>query len=215
MDRKFAIFDMDGTLVDSMAYWCGLGREYLRGQGLDGPTARQVEDMKTMTMEESSAYIAQAYGLSFTPQQIAADMTQRMVRHYRTDVPLKPGVAAYLDKLKADGVRCCVASATDTPLIRDCLTRLGVADRFEFMLSCSDVGAGKSSPLVYLTAARMLGAEPRQVAVFEDALRAVHTARDAGFYVVGVYDAATKGQWPQVAALSDEAMEIMGTSLPR
>ena len=210
MDRKFAIFDMDGTLVDSMRYWCGLAAEYLQTRGLTGPTQAQIEAMKTMTMEESSAYIGREYSLPETPAEIAAGMTARMVEHYRRDVPLKPGVAAYLDKLNANGVQCCVASATDAPLIRDCLTRLGVADKFRFLLSCSDVGAGKSDPLVYLTAARKLGARPGEIAVFEDALRAVQTARTAGFYVVGVYDAAAKNQWQTIAGLCDETMLVMG-----
>ncbi len=204
MDRKFAIFDMDGTLVDSMPFWGNLAAEYLQGRGLPAPTAAQRETMKTMTMTESSAYVVAQFGVPCTPQQAAADMTARMAQHYQEDVPLKPGVREYLETLKAQGVAMCVASATAQPLIRACLSRLGVADLFQFMLSCEDVGEGKSSPKVYLTAAQRLGAAPAETAVYEDALLAVNTARDAGFYVVGVYDESADGQWDEITALTRE-----------
>lgn len=213
MDRNFAIFDMDGTLVDSMPFWGNLAAEYLQDQGLPSPTAAQREAMKTMTMTESSAYIVEQFGVPCTPQQAAADMNARMERHYREDVPLKPGVKEYLQSLQEKGVQMCVASATAQPLIQACLSRLGVADRFRFLLSCEDVGAGKSSPKVYLTAAQRLGAAPAETAVYEDALLAVNTARDAGFYVVGVYDESAADQWAEIEALTKEQIRDY-TALP-
>ncbi len=204
MDRKFAIFDMDGTLVDSMPYWGNLASEFLQDRGLPPPTQAQREAMKTMTVTESSAYLVEAFSLPCTPQQAAAEMNHRMAEHYRSDVPLKPGVREYLMQLKASGVQMCVASATAQPLIEDCLERLGVAELFSFLLSCETVGAGKSRPDVYNTAAQRMGAAPKETAVFEDALLAVNTARAAGYFVVGVYDASGKDQWDEITAHSQE-----------
>ena len=82
----------------------------------------------------------------------------------------------------------CVASATAEPLMEACLSRLGVREDFEFLLSCETVGAGKRQPDVYLESIRRMGAEPSETAVYEDALYAAQTAKEAGFYVVGVYD---------------------------
>ena len=86
----------------------------------------------------------------------------------------------------------CVASATDRHLVSDCLKRLGILPYFEFLISCEEVGRGKDSPRVYEEAARRFGAQPGKIAVYEDALFAARTARQAGFYVVGVYDRGSK-----------------------
>ena len=133
-----------------------------------------------------------------------SQMNDMMDAHYRNDIPLKPGVREYLENLHCQGVRMCVASATAEHLMESCLTRLGVRQYFEFLLSCETVGAGKRSPLVYQEAARRLGAVPGEIAVYEDALYAVQTAKNAGYYVVGVYDDSASGNWQTIANIADE-----------
>ena len=98
----------------------------------------------------------------------------------------------------------CVASATAEPLMEACLSRLGVAHYFQFLLSCETVGAGKSRPDVYFTAAERLGARPEEIAVYEDALYAARTAKEAGFYVVGIYDDSASEHWDELKELADE-----------
>ena len=98
----------------------------------------------------------------------------------------------------------CVASATAEHLMESCLTRLGVRNYFNFLLSCETVGAGKRSPLVYQEAARRLGAVPGDIAVYEDALYAVQTSKAAGFYVLGIYDDGASGIWETIAKIADE-----------
>ena len=102
----------------------------------------------------------------------------------------------------------CVASATAEPLMEACLSRLGVAHYFQFLLSCETVGAGKNRPDVYFAAAERLGAEPEEIAVYEDALYAARTAKEAGFYVVGVYDDSASGHWDELKELADEWMKV-------
>ena len=85
-----------------------------------------------------------------------------------------------------------------------CLTRLGVRDHFDFLLSCETVGAGKRSPLVYHESAGRLGASPSEIAVYEDALYAVQTAKEAGYHVVGVYDESASKNWKTIEKLADE-----------
>ena len=204
MDKKFAIFDMDGTLIDSMGYWQRLGREYLTGKGVTGDLTDVLERIKPMTMTESAALFSAEFGLAGTPAELAAEMNGIMETHYRADIPLKAGVAGYLAALRADGVRLCVASATAPDLVAACLERLGVLDHFEFLLSCEEVGAGKDKPDVYLAAADRLGAQPGEAAVYEDALYAARTAKEAGFYTVGVYDPSGEAHWGEMTALADE-----------
>jgi HAD superfamily hydrolase (TIGR01509 family) len=201
MDKQFAIFDMDGTLIDSMIFWKNLASEYLRSKGVQSIPTDLLERIKPMTMSESAALFRQEFRLAGDPE---AEMNAMMDAHYRNDIPLKPGVREYLQMLHSRGVRMCVASATAEHLMETCLTRLGVRDCFEFLLSCETVGAGKRSPLVYHESAGRLHAAAAEIAVYEDALYAVQTAKEAGYYVVGVYDDSAAKNWLTIEKLADE-----------
>ena len=205
MDKRFCIFDMDGTLVDSMGYWKGLGREYLERRGID-PEERLLWMVKAMTMLEGAAYFMETFHIPGPPQRIVDEMEAMMDGHYREDVPLKPGVKAYLEGLKEGGARLCVATATAEPLSHACLSRLGVDHLFDFIFSCETLGVSKNRPDVFLEAARRLGAAPGETAVFEDALYAARTAKEAGFYTVAVPEAAYAADWPELSALADETI---------
>ena len=133
-------------------------------------------------------------------------MEAMMEEHYRRDVPLKPGVKEYLERLRARGCRLCVATATAEPLSHQCLSRLGVDHLFDFILSCETLGVSKNRPDVFLEAARRLRAAPGETAVFEDALYAARTAREAGFYTVAVPEPSYAGDWPELSALADECI---------
>lgn len=206
MDKRWAIFDMDGTLVDSMVYWKRLAGEFLSRKGVTRIPPDLLERIKPMTMTESAALFLREFDLSGTPDTVAGEMNAMMDEHYRTDIPLKEGVADYLRALQSRGVEMCVASATAGPLMEACLGRLGVLECFRFLLSCEEVGAGKDRPDVYLAAAERLGADPGETAVYEDAFYAARTAKKAGFYVIGVYDDSAAARWKELEALADETI---------
>ena len=206
MDKRFAVFDMDGTLVDSMVYWKRLATEFLESKGVRQISPSVLERIKPMTMTESAALFIEEYGLSGTAESVAEEMNAMMDAHYRNDIPLKSGVSTYLEALRRNGVSMCVASATAEELMEACLTRLGVAHYFSFLLSCETVGAGKTRPDVYWEAAKRLGAELAEIAVYEDALYAVKTAKQAGFYTVAVWDDSNQPCWETLTALADEAI---------
>lgn len=206
MDKLYAIFDMDGTLVDSMGYWDRVYQEYMEGLGITGDLRELLLRTKTMSVLDGAATAARELGLQETPEDIEQALNRIMERHYREDVVLKPGVLELLRGLKAKGVKMCVASTTRQGLIESCLEWKEIRDMFEFCLSSEQVGPGKDRPDVYLEAVRRLGAAPEDTAVFEDALQAVKTARGAGFYVVGIWDAGEADHWPEIERLADETM---------
>ena len=199
MDHPWVIFDMDGTIIDSMHYWRNIGREYLERKGVTEMKEDLPERVQRMTMLESATFFKETFDLPGTPMQIVREMDDMIAAHYLTDIPLKPG-------LRGDDVWLCIATATPESLARACLERLGVADCFAFILSCDEVRASKERPDIFLECAWRLGAEPEDIAVFEDAYYAARTAKMAGFYVVGVYDDDGARHWKDMERTCDETI---------
>ena len=206
VDQAWVIFDMDGTLIDSMKYWRNVGAEYLERLGIPGEHEELLEQVQKMTMMESARCFKQEFDLPQPPQVIVQEMEDMIAMHYLTDIQLKPGAADYLRQLREEGIWLCIATATPEPLARACLERLGVADCFAFILSCDDVNASKDRPDIFLECAWRLGAEPEDIAVFEDAYYAARTAKMVGFHVIGVYDPDGERHWHDMEHICDETI---------
>lgn len=204
--KGYAIFDMDGTLIDSMPYWRRLGLEYLHTKGIKEKTEEILEEIESLTVTESSVLFTERFSLKEDADTVASEMNHIMEEHYRRDIPLKAGVREMLDELRRSGVKMCVASATAETLMVSCLERLGILNYFEFILSCETLKTHKREPLIYLEAAKRLGAAPEETAVYEDALYAVETAKKAGFYVIAVYDPEAEKSWKEICSLAHEAV---------
>lgn len=204
MNKKFAIFDMDGTLINSMDYWCNLGREYLYKYGITENIEDILEEVGTKTMSQGSKLFADNFdGLPGVPE-IISELRTMIVDHYKKDVVTKPGVIEYLEALHNQGVRMCLASATDVNLVVLVMKRLGIDKYFEFMLSCEEIGKGKDEPDIYLEAARRLGCKPEEAAVYEDVFYSANTAKKAGFYTIAVADVNATKEWDSLTAIADE-----------
>ena len=191
-----AIFDLDGTLLDSTPYWDRAPEVYLAGLGKRAKSdlARTIFPM---TMPEAADYMIAEYALAQSQRQVVDGVNAAMKEFYLHDVPLKPGVTALLDALRERGVPLMVASVTDKRLVEAVLTRFDVLRRFRGVVTVAEVGVGKQEPDVYLAAAERLGCASAETLVFEDALHALRTAKRAGFRTVGVRDAG--GGVPQDA----------------
>lgn len=188
-----AIFDFDGTLLDSMWIWDDAADRWLAEQGrMPTPDLRQ----KTLRMSitDAAVYLREAFALVQSPADIVAEIVQFAFSDYANRAEPKPGIPAFLMRLRDAGVKACIATAGDRALVEAGLAHCGLADAFCGIVTCADVGRSKDTPEVYEAALRLLDLQKADVVVFEDAYHAAKTAKDAGFRVVGVYDASEPEQ---------------------
>lgn len=190
---KGAIFDFDGTLVDSMFIWETFGEDYLRSLGKE-PEENLRKTFATFTLEQAAEYYRQHYGVTLSVEEIISNVNEVVLQSYRTKVKLKSGVADLLGKLKNQGVNMCVATVTDRFIVEEVLQRLGVRKYFSEIFTCSEVGCSKESPQIYNTALEHLKTDKKETIVFEDSFYALTTAKNDGFIVAGVFDKHEKNQ---------------------
>lgn len=201
-----AIFDVDGTLLDSMPIWRDAGTRYLTGLGIT-PEPGLAEILFPMSFEEGAAYLKQQYSLKQAAGEIQADVSSIIGGFYRDEVMLKPGAADFLARLRQEGIPMALATTGDPPLIAAALERLGVAGYFSRTFTCAELNTSKREPDIYLAAAAFLGCRPEETAVFEDVLHAVRAAAGAGFLTVAVADAESAADRGEIRSRAHWYME--------
>ena len=179
---KAAIFDVDGTLLDSMSVWEDIGERYLASQNITAEKNLRAA-LHTMSLEQGAAWMKEKYQLDKSISQIIEEVLKIVSDFYRFEAPLKPGVKKTLEWFKERNIQMTVATSGNRELTEAALARNGILDYFEQIYTCTETGAGKDEPLIYLKAAESMQAEPNETLVFEDALHAAETAKKAGFVV--------------------------------
>ena len=191
MKIRGAVFDLDGTLINSLIFfgilWKRLGKKYLNDESFY-PTAEQDRAIRTMPTKDSMKYIYDIYKFGESGTALYEEVNDYTLDFYMNDVEMKKGTAEFLEYLKNIGVKMCVASATEKPFIEKILKKFCIEKYFDGVFSCADIGSSKDKPDIYYIAADFLKMKPSDICVFEDSATAVVTAKAAGFKTVGIYD---------------------------
>ena len=183
---RCAIFDADGTLLDSMPMWRDITYEYAAQKGIDAPAGLH-NTLNRLSLEQCAEYY-QGLGVAGTVEEIAQELSQCALEGYRTRVPEKPHAGEFLRLLQEDHIHIAVATASNREGVLAALRRLGMLPLVEEFATCTEVGKSKEHPDVYLRCAESFGAAPEESVVFEDSAYAIRTAKAAGFPVVAVED---------------------------
>lgn len=196
-----AIFDVDGTLLDTQSLWENLAADYLRSWGIK-PAPDLNDTVRNLSLEQAAAYLIRKYALAKTPEQVIRGVLDRIDDFYRREAQPKGGVKAFLNFLQQRQVPLVLATATTAELVEAALRRCGLWSYFRGMVTCSSAG-GKDRPEIFEQARKILGTPKATTWVFEDSPVAVRTAKRAGFPAAAVYDATQKEAAPQLQLEAD------------
>lgn len=184
---KGAIFDMDGTLLDSMGMWNNVGVNYLISLDIE-PEPELISVINHMSTRQVANYLIDTYHVDKTADKIVHEIEQNIEYFYRNEVMTKPYIREFLDKFRAQGIKMCVATATNKAMVRVALNRCGISDYFTEIFTTEDSGVGKNKPDIYEMALKCLGTDKDDTVVFEDLLVPLTTAKNAGFKTCAVQD---------------------------
>lgn len=196
MDIKGAIFDMDGTLINSLIAWEILwdefSKKYLNGK-VFVPEKDVDKAIRTLPLKEAMDLMYDRYGFGESGDDLLNTANEVFARFYETQVEVKAGATEFLEYLLQKGVKMCVASATAPNLVNLALKHCKLEKYFLKFFSCADLGLGKDKPEIFNLAHDFLGTPKNETFVFEDSLVAIDTASKAGFKTVGIYDKCNEG----------------------
>lgn len=199
---KAIIFDLDGTLMDSMWVWTDIDIEYLGRHGQTLPDDLQ-DAIAGMSFTETAEYFKKRFALPQSVDEIKTDWNRMAYEQYATHVPLKPGAGKFLQKMRKQGILMGIASSNSRELIAACLHSNKVSEYFEHIIISCDVPKGKPAPDVYLLAAERLGVKPEECLVFEDIPEGIQAGKQAGMKVCAVEDPFSAHVKQEIRHLAD------------
>lgn len=197
---KAMIFDMDGTLTDTMFAWRGVFREFIKKHGLTVP--EQLEGVP----EYPGSWAAKLW-MDQIPERTLEDVVGELVHmvdwHYANDAQVKTDAPELVRRLREKGYKLAVATATQLKYANTALNRLGYTEMFDLITSVEEIGVGKNSPEFFKRVAERLGVQPEECVMFEDALHAIKSAKQAGMRVVAIEEYYSWREREEIRALAD------------
>lgn len=206
---KAFIFDLDGTLIDSMPLWDEIYAAPFEKSGIPVPDGYLIA-VNHMSLDECVKYTLESTPLRCDAKTLVSIWSGLAAKAYGESVPLKKGAYDLLSRLHSEGSRLAVATALPLSLAMPCLKRLGVEKFFDAILSTDDVSRGKDDPAVYLETAKRINLLPSECAVVEDSHVGIAVAAKAGFFTIGVFDKASAKHEDEISAIADVYVRSLG-----
>lgn len=200
--KKAVIFDMDGSLVDSMWVWKDIDIEYLGRFGIAIPDDLQ-KSIEGMSFTETAQYFKKRFSIDMPVEEIKKDWNQMAWESYRTKVMLKPGAEALLKYCKKNNIKLGIATSNSRQIVDMVLAQRGITDYFSCVMTSCEAKKGKPAPDIYLLTAQKLGVKPCECLVFEDIVFGIQAGKAAGMEVCAVEDAYSSYQRNEKRALAD------------
>jgi HAD superfamily hydrolase (TIGR01509 family) len=201
-DIKAAIFDLDGTLIDSMWVWGKIDVDYLRKRNINMPADLR-DHITHLSFEETAKYFKSRFNLTDSVQEIMTEWNEMAFEQYSNNICLKPGVKSFLNTLRKNNIKIGLATSNSNALLEVVLRNTKIYHYFDTITTTNEVSRGKNFPDVYLLAAQKLDVPPQNCLVFEDILPAVLGAKAAGMKVIGVEDDASLHQKKEIIGIAD------------
>lgn len=186
-NKKAVIFDLDGSLVDSMWMWREIDIAYLGRFGIPLPERLQA-DIEGMSFSETAVYFKERFALPDSLEQIKSDWNRMAWDKYTYEVPLKPGVKEFLQSCKEHHIKLGIATSNSRELVDNIAEVHGLHDVFDCIMTGCEVSKGKPAPDIYLAVAAKLGVQPSECLVFEDIIPGIMAGKNAGMQVCAVED---------------------------
>lgn len=199
---KAVIFDLDGTLVDSMWMWKKIDIEFLGNYGFECPSELQKE-IEGMSFSETAVYFKERFHLKESLEEIKEIWTEMSIDKYRNEVPLKRGAGDFLEFLYTNGIRAGIATSNGRQMVDAVIESLGIGRYFQTITTACEVAAGKPAPDIYLKVAADLGVSPSHCLVFEDVPAGIMAGKRAGMRVCAVDDVFSKHMEAEKRSLAD------------
>lgn len=200
---KAAIFDLDGTLIDSMWVWEKIDIDYLAQKGLSVPQNLK-DEINHLSFIQTAEYFKDRFNIDDDVETILNSWKSMAIEHYSNDVKLKPGVITFLNYLKSLGIKISLATSSNKDLLEPVLISNNILSYFDAITTTDEVLKGKNNPDVYLLAAKKLGVSPESCIVFEDILPAATGAKLANMKVIAVYDKYSEHQKDELLKIVDK-----------
>lgn len=199
---KGAIFDLDGTVLNSMGLWKKVDELFFTSRNMPIPEG-YIQAISPLGTVGAAHYTKETYKISESIEEIIEEWQTTAKKEYAENVTLKPHAKEYIMSLKEQGLSLAVATASDPEMFGDCLKKYGIDTAFDFFITVNEAGKGKGHPDIYLKAAHRMGIEPSECMIFEDILTALTSAKGAGFYCVAMYDESSKKDTEKIKEISD------------